>query len=262
MNEPATKGESDLEFESDDKIRETRDYLRSIPLEELDEYHLYKSQSLRAKNEESESNWLVSYADMMTLLVGFFIMLQSFSKVDATQFEQVKKAATKVFGGEYKIPFESLTSKLKSVVEKQKLTDQVLFHQTDEGLEITFRGALFFDSGSANLKTEATTLLNSLIPAISENAKTFGIVVEGHTDNRPVNGGIFASNWELSSVRACSVLRLFEQKGFDPNRLKALGWGERRPIVPNEDDKNSPLPENQAQNRRVVIKILRNFEAK
>ncbi len=221
-----------------------------------------RSRGVMKSGHDDESNWLVSYADMMTLLVGFFVMLQSFSKVDTAKYEAMKREATKVFGGEYKVPFESFSKKLKDVVKKESLHDQVFFNETDEGVNITFRGALFFESGSSNLKPEAASLLLKLIPTIAEQGRDFGIVVEGHTDNRPVNGGIYASNWELSSVRACSVLRLFEQKGFDRNKLKALGWGDTRPILPNTDAKGASLAENQAQNRRVVIRIIRNWEAK
>jgi chemotaxis protein MotB len=212
-------------------------------------------------SEDGESSWLISYADMMTLLVGFFVMLQSFSKIDSSKFEQLKRATTQVFGGEYKIPFEKLSQEMKNVVAKKQLSDQVLFHETDEGIEITFRGALFFDSGAAELRGQALDLLSGLIPTIAEQAKDFGIVVEGHTDNVGMSGGKYPSNWELSSVRACTVLRLFEAKGFAKNKLKALGWGDTKPIVPNEDKEGKPLPENQAQNRRVVIKILKNPES-
>lgn len=209
--------------------------------------------------ESSEGNWLVSYADMMTLLVGFFVLLLSFSKLDATQFEKIKKETTKVFGGEYKMPFEDLGKNLKKVIDKSKLSNQVYVKETDEGIEITFRGALFFESGSTILKEEAKNLMSQLIPEISSNAKDFGITVEGHTDNKPLSGGAFPSNWELSSVRACTVLRMFQEQGFDPHKLKAIGWGEQKPIFPNADEAGNPIPQNQAQNRRVVIKIIRDF---
>jgi chemotaxis protein MotB len=211
-------------------------------------------------NADDSEAWLISYADMVTLLLGFFIMLQSISKVDSTQFEKVKFETTKMFGGEYRIPFDDLSKKLKEKVFEQNLRDQVVFEQTPTGVNITFRGALFFDSGSADLKPEARKIIEDLVPVISTQAKDFGIIIEGHTDNRPINGGVFASNWELSSTRACSVLRLFEAKGFNRRKLKALGWGDTHPILPNEDGKGKPLPDNQAQNRRIIIKVLKEYE--
>lgn len=214
-----------------------------------------------AEPEEGES-WLISYADMMTLLVGFFVVLQSFSKVDSSSFEKVKKETTQLFGGQYQVPFEKLSKELKEVVEKMNLSDQVLFHQTDQGVEITFKGALFFDSGSAVVKDGATQLLHSLIPIILDRAKDFGIIVEGHTDSTPISKGPYLTNWELSSVRACRIVQMFQEKGFAPEKMKALGWGETKPILPNLDDGGKPLALNQAQNRRVVIKIMKNFDEK
>ena len=164
--------------------------------------------------EESESNWLVSYADMMTLLVGFFAMLLAFSKIDSVAFEKIKKETTKIFGGEYQIPFEKLSEKLKEVLAKSNLTDQVVLTETDKGIDVTFKGSLFFASGSAELLPKAKGVLLELLPVIQSEAKGFGILVEGHTDNVPITSEKFASNWELSSVRACTVVRLFEEKGF------------------------------------------------
>lgn len=210
--------------------------------------------------EEGEGNWLVSYADLMTLLFGFFVVLQSFSTIDASKFEQLKKETTKVFGGEYQVPFEKLSSSLKGVVEKMGLRDQVIFTETDAGIDVTFRGALFFDSGSIELRSQARDLLDQLIPIIIDQAKDFGIVVEGHTDNVPVKMKNIASNWELSSLRSCQVVRLFEERGFDRTKLKALGWGDTRPILPNTDENGIASESNQAQNRRVVIKILKDFK--
>lgn len=212
-------------------------------------------------NEENQESWLISYADMMTLLVGFFVMLQSFSKIDEKKLEQIKEQTSKIFGGEYKVPFEKLAESLKQKVKEQGLTDQVLFETSEAGIIITFRGALFFDSGSTQLRVEAQKLINNIIPVVKEQAKGFGVVVEGHTDNLAVGkGAVLPSNWELSSVRACTVLRLFETAGFPHNKLKALGWGHTHPTVPNQDEKGKDIPTNQAQNRRVVIKILKQFE--
>lgn len=222
------------------------------------EYEKAKASSHR--HDEGEGNWLVSYADMMTLLVGFFVLLFSFSKIDSGEFEKIKRETTKVFGGEYQVPFEKLSTELKKAVAEKNLTDQVFFTESDDGIQITFRGALFFDSGSAELKNTAGDLLEKLIPTIIGNAQGFGVLVEGHTDNRPMVGAVFASNWELSSVRACSVLRKFIENGFNPDHIKAIGYGDRRPVAPNEDKDGTQLLNNQSQNRRVVIKILKTFD--
>lgn len=248
-----------LEFE-DQKQPVNSAALDLLSSEELDDYHLYVRQSLHSRSEEEESNWLISYADMMTLLVGFFVMLQSFSKVDSSSFEKVKKEATRVFGGEYTLPFEDLANRLKQVIDKQKVNDQVIINSTDDGLELTFRGALFFESGNIELLPQAEQLLLGLIPEIAKEMRDKVIVIEGHTDNRPTVGNLVKSNWELSSLRACTVLHLFEKAGFLPDRLRAQGWGQFKPIVPNQDSQGRDIPENQSQNRRVVIKVIRALE--
>ncbi len=202
-------------------------------------------------HDDGEHLWLVSYADMVTLLLGFFILLLSFSKIDPAKLEKVKQSASQVFGGEYKIPFSELTTQLKKATADAGVSDQVFFEQTAEGIQVTFRGALFFDSGSATLRTVAKDLLDKVIPVVKAQAESFNIVIEGHTDNVKINGGFFASNWELSSVRACSVLHVFEEFGFASNRLTAIGWGDTKPLVSNDQ------AEMRSQNRRVVVRILK-----
>lgn len=209
------------------------------------------------QEEESESNWLMSYADMMTLLVGFFVMLLAFSSLDFKKYEKLKQETTKVFGGEYKVPFEEVSKTLKDVVKAQKLQDQVVFEESEEGITITFRGALFFASGSSELQPKALNLLEKVVPVIQKKGKNFGIIIEGHTDDSPIVTKRFPSNWELSSVRACTVLRLFEENGFPSKKMQALGWGDTKPIVPNRDENGVAIPLNRAQNRRVVIRVLK-----
>ncbi len=214
----------------------------------------------KKKKEEGEGLWLVSYADMMTLLVGFFVMLMSMAKFDYKKYEQLKKETTKIFGGHYKDPYENLAKDLEQKVKEGGLKDQVAFNQTERGVEISFKGGLFFDSGSVALRDEAAKLLESLMPVIKKQAAGFAIVVEGHTDDQPMRSDVLASNWELSSVRACTVTRLFEAQHFDRTKLKAIGWADTRPLLPNEDAKGDPIEANRAANRRVVIKILRDFD--
>ena len=147
---------------------------------------------------------------------------------------------------------------LEKIVEQQKLKDQVIIERSEKGLTITLRGALFFDTGSVDLKPEAGDLIQKIIPAITAQKNSFGILVEGHTDDVPVKSkGLILSNWELSSLRACKILHIFEVAGFARDKMKALGWGDTRPVLPNRDPAGVSLPTNQAQNRRVVIKILK-----
>jgi chemotaxis protein MotB len=212
-------------------------------------------------HEDGDGNWLVSYADLMTLLVGFFLILQSFSTIDPEKFEQIKRATTMIFGGEYQVPYSELADTLQKEINKAGYGDQVVIKQTDAGVDISFRGALFFDLGSADLKPEALTVLGKIIPVLFTQAKDFHFLIEGHTDDIPIASGIFRNNWELSSMRACRVLGMFEDRGFSRERLKAVGFADTRPVVPNRDSNGAAIPTNQSQNRRVVIKVLKKDEA-
>ncbi len=215
----------------------------------------------KKKGGEDEGAWLVSYADMMTLLVGFFVMLMSFSKIDNTAFEKVKQATSESFGGDYQQPQEKLVKNVKEVLADNKALDEVNFEQTDSGAEISFRGGLFFSTGSIELRPEAKKILRGLVPVIMKQAAGYGVVIEGHTDSVPLKGTkSIATNWELSSLRACTVLRLFEESGFDRKHLKAIGWGDTRPVPDDKHVSREPA-EVHARNRRVVIKILKDFEA-
>ncbi len=208
-------------------------------------------------HDAGESIWLLSYADLMTLLVGFFALLLSFSKIDVESFEKVRKETTEIFGGEYQKPFQKLKDELKDNVKLQGLNDKAVFDELEKGLSITFRGSVFFDSGSADLKPEAIELLKKVIPTIKKQNTQFNVVVEGHTDDNLIKSDKFPSNWELSSNRASAVLRLFEENGFPKTKLRAIGFADTLPVVPNRASSGEISPENQSQNRRIVIKLIR-----
>ena len=207
--------------------------------------------------EDGEALWLLSYSDMMTLLFGFFVLLMSFSKIDVDAFEKVRKETTLTFGGEYKKPFTDLKEKLSEKVQGQGLTDKAFFDEFEKGITITFRGSVFFQAGSTELLPEAKTLLENLIPVVQSKSSHFNVVVEGHTDDTPIHSELFASNWELSAQRASAVIRLFESHGFGRAHLRAIGYADTMPVVPNRDKAGIPIPDNQSQNRRVVIKLVR-----
>lgn len=220
------------------------------------------AQKLKQMQEPSQEaggdeNWLISYADMMTLLFGFFALLMSFSKLDIERFEKAREETTKFFGGEYQIPFEKMKNELSDQVKKQQLGQQVLLATNEKGIAITFRGALFFDLGASEIRPEALSLLEKIIPVIKKQNNTFNIQIEGHTDDNPITGAQFPSNWELSALRAVNVLHFFEKMGFNKESLQAIGLGETQPIVPNRNTLGEPIKDNQAQNRRVVIRLLK-----
>lgn len=226
-----------------------------VPMVQHDDSHGH------APEEHGEGNWLVSYADMMTLLVGFFVILLSFSTMDPEKFDEARKSITAEFGGSYQVPYSELSDRVREAVKKLGVGDQLLLKISDAGLEISFKGTVFFDTGSADLKPEAKPILENLIAALKSEGTDLDITIEGHTDDVPiVSGKLFRNNWELSSLRACRVLDAFLSASIPMNRLTAVGYGEARPLVPNRDADGVALPENQSQNRRVVIRATRHAE--
>ncbi len=210
--------------------------------------------------DDGESIWLLSYSDLMTMLFSFFVMLMSFSKIDTEAFEKTRKVTTELFGGEYKRPHAEMLDKLKKEIQQQGLTEKTFFKELENGIVLTFRGSIFFDAGSAEIKAEALGLLKKVMPIVKTQSSRYKVIVEGHTDDSPISTAQFPSNWELSSQRATAVLRLFEQGGFERTHLRAMGYADTLPVVPNRDKADTPIVDNQSQNRRVVIKLLQSAE--
>lgn len=207
------------------------------------------------KVEEGEGPWLVSYADLMTLLMGFFALISSMSSVNQQKLEQVRESAAETFGGEYKQPYKELGEALQKFVKDNKLEDKVKLKIGIQGVEMTFTGTMFFDSGNYVVKSEAAELMKKLAQTIKGVPSGYRTLIEGHTDSAPINHPIVASNWELSGLRASRIAQLFEQNGFAKDSLTIIGWGDNRPIVADRDANGNYIPEAMAQNRRVVIYV-------
>ena len=174
--------------------------------------------------------WLINYADLMTEMVCFFIILYALS---AALNKNVQNAKVQI----------------EQMMQDQKLAGEVKVNK--EGMQITFEekgNMAFFESGKADLTQPMTTLLDKLAPSIHELSLKYDITVEGHTDNVPISSPQFPSNWELSTARATNVVKyLIQTKNFSPARLAAIGYGEYKPVIQND------TPENKAKNRRVVF---------
>ncbi len=209
-----------------------------------------------AGHMDTEGVWLISYADMMTLLMGFFALMLSMSTFDEDKFKAVGNQTALYFGGEVEEPFEAAGNAIKQLIKTKGLEDQVNITVQPSGIIITFEGTLFFTSGSFLMRDNANLLMAELLEVLKKETGDKKFLVEGHTDDIPINRGVIASNWELSSLRANAVARLFEKYNFDRNQILTIGLGETRPIMPNRDQAGTPIVSNQEQNRRVIIKVL------
>lgn len=176
--------------------------------------------------------WLVNYADLMTELVCFFVILYALS---AALNKDVQKAQQEV----------------KEMIDKGEIKGEVKIDK--EGLKISIEeqgAAGFFDTGAAEPTPEMDATLAKLVPNLRKLTQDHELLVEGHTDNQPIHNAYFDSNWELSTARATSVARLLIEKyGIPDNHIGAVGYGDTRPIAPND------TPEHRAKNRHVVFFI-------
>lgn len=211
-----------------------------------------------------EEEWLATFADTMTLLMCFFIMLLTFSKYDVPAMEAaVQGIKNQVGDRKEQSPTSTLKNEIQDIVYEMQ-ADQVIDVTTDDkGVVIELASSAFYRPGSAEFRPEAIPVLNELAKKIlSTNFTNYTVEIEGHTDDDPISTPIYPSNWELSAGRASRVVRFLAEKGMEPNRLKAAGFGDTQPKVPNRTADGSPIRENQATNRRVNIRMYPVLEAK
>lgn len=140
---------------------------------------------------------------------------------------------------------------LSKLLQKEISERQVKVEQSDRGLVITFLAEILFDSGKTEIRPEATEVLEKVAKVLNKEVINYNIGIEGHTDNDPIKYSGWKSNWELSTARATSVLHyLVDDRGTNPKRVSAIGFGEYHPVVSND------TPEGKQQNRRVEVVIL------
>ncbi|MEW6049873.1 MAG: flagellar motor protein MotB [Candidatus Zixiibacteriota bacterium] len=216
---------------------------------------------------ENLERWLLTYADLITLLLAFFVVMYSMSQIDAKKFgkmaealqgvlkggdQLVKRPAEKSKTGHGVLKLGDLNMIQKQLAERFKEVNrqnEFKAEITERGLVVHIMESALFKEASANLELRAVEMLDLIAGKISGLPNH--IRIEGHTDDRPISTIQYPSNWELSSARATSVVRFFVDEGaVKPDQISALGYGEYRPVRPNNSI------ENRAQNRRVDIVIL------
>jgi chemotaxis protein MotB len=215
--------------------------------------------------------WLLTYADMITLLLAFFVIMYAISKVDLKKYETVAVSlrgafrttggapvATKGEGGERALPKPDLSlelvERLRANFGEDLSAGRVQIEPGPDGIVLRFQDAIFFERGRAEMRPEARRMLDRLAGVMTE--LPHHIEAEGHTDTLPMRSTQFPSNWELSVARATAVVRyLVEAHGVSPLRLAARGLGEHKPLYPNHPDLGEP------RNRRVEVRIIPRTQA-
>jgi chemotaxis protein MotB len=259
---------------------------------------MYRRQEKRKTQASHADDWLMTYADVITLLLCFFaiILIVSVSKKnvlpkvqvqqiveeakplpvqlpenvrnvfqgnlpfhDIEQADQPEEAADPVQAKIDETPPQIAIAPAPSSEAEKNPPAQVPANFEQKGDRIaTFEesNAAFFTSGSSVLSGTGISILRSMAADLkSDKFKDYQITVEGHTDDTPIQTAQFPSNWELSTARAAAVVRFFLDQGIPAQRLRAAGYADTFSKVPNRDANGNPIPANQAQNRRVVIKL-------
>ena len=223
--------------------------------------------------EAHVDDWLMTYADMITLLLCFFAVFIAIAIPDERKFEAAKQKVSEQFSngnsdhlkGQHTLPpseidaaptSDVLFEALPSIVDRFEDSKDVEVEKGDRITTIEMNSAPFFPKGAAVLSQEGVTVLAELQPTLmSDEYKDYTISVEGYTDDIPIKTAQFPSNWELSTARAASVVRSLIDLGLPKERLRAVGFADASPKVPNRDEAGNAIPDNQAQNRRVVIRL-------
>ena len=209
-------------------------------------------------------DWLATYADAITLLMAFFVMILHFKDYDAPSRERAAEAIRDSMGiVSENAPLsyeESLFNMLNNaihIVESAGIPKENYSIEFDsDGIVMEFLGKTLFAPGSVKLTKESEDFVLQIGEELnSEQFKLFYIDVEGHTDDIPIKSKYYPSNWELSAARAAAVVSKFITTGIDPIRMKASGYADTKPKFPNRDMFNEPIVENMMANRRVIIRL-------
>jgi chemotaxis protein MotB len=231
------------------------------------------------EDNESHERWLISYADFITLLFAFFVVMYAISVVNVGKYTVLSEALGDAFGGRgaatrpntqvevEALPLSNiiarkraeaakrdrerldlLARKLDSVLAPLVRSGKVRVTRNARGVTVDINASILFMEGDAGLAGSARETLQAVAQMLKDDPHA--IEVEGHTDDTPIGNPAFASNWELSAVRASTVVRLFVDNGIAERRLAAVGRGANGPIAPNDD------PLGRARNRRVAVTVL------
>ena len=222
---------------------------------------------------EDLNRWLISYADLITLLFAFFVLMYAASHLNEQKYKALSKSLESVFSRNpistpkvnpnmpiqgrkvvkpaspvLEKPLISITEELERSLKPLIEEGQLSVRETHEGVAIEIKDTALFESGRATLPPRSVEILGRIAQPLQTIPNE--IRVEGFTDNVPIRNPIFPSNWELSAARAGSVVRLFTEQGVSAKRLVAMGYAGNFPVDSNL------TPEGRAKNRRVSITIL------
>jgi chemotaxis protein MotB len=204
----------------------------------------------RAKGHEE--GWLLSYADLITNLLLFFVLLLTAANLSKSRMQQIAKS---ISGAESPASLDSIRKEIEKQITDKHLQDLVRTNLSQDGLELSLNSGLVFDSGQADIRPELNPTLAAMLQVLVPYSTKYNFAVEGHTDLTPLmNGAHYATNWELSSARAIVVRQRLEDVGIERRRIRVEGYADTKPLPENllegltQEDKL-------ARHRRVVVRI-------
>lgn len=238
---------------------------------------------VREEHHENHERWLVSYADFITLLFAFFVVMYALSSVNEGKYRvlsdslltafrsvTVNQQSEQIVVAPIVVPIRPvppvsrsertasgqvdqvehirrMSESIRRALEPLTRSGQVNISEGAHGITVEINASLLFAPGESALQIGAQSPLRAIAEVFAGG--DFPVVIEGHTDSSPISTSRFPSNWELSSVRASSIVRVFAEAGIDPTRLSAVGYADQRPIADNLTE------EGRARNRRVTIRL-------
>jgi chemotaxis protein MotB len=242
------------------------------------------------EEHENHERWLVSYADFITLLFAFFVVMYSISSVNEGKYKVLSQALVGVFNdpersvkpipigeerpqsvkpaeplvieseqteaaiGQAADPLKTIADNVRDAFGDLIKSDQLTVRGNELWIEIELKSSLLFGSGDAM----PSDMAFSIIEKVAKILKPFDnpVHIEGFTDNQPIRTAQYPTNWELSTARAASIVRMMATEGIDPRRMAAVGYGEFQPVASND------TADGRGRNRRVVLVISRNLDVR
>lgn len=207
------------------------------------------AQALLSKTEDSEDPWLISYADLVTNLLAFMVLLVSMAGISLQSVEGLPSMFSSKRG---QPPLQALANDMMNLTARQGVQSETGVEITPDGLALRLADSILFPSGVSELTEHGSGLVKKVSKLLQNLPDRFRVRVEGHTDEQPIATQRFASNWELSAARAIEVREALGSSGFPEARLAIAAYADTRPPLISED---LALDERRARARRVVIRV-------
>ncbi len=207
-------------------------------------------------DDPEEDSWLMTYADTITNLLGFFALVLSFSVINNNTFsvfsENISTPNSKQSAS---VEIKRLKTDIESILfDKLSAKDFSLYFE-EGSICISGNNSSFFESGNADLTQDSKSKLIQVIEKLKLLNFNYNIEIEGHADGKPIYNSTFKTNWELSSARANNVILFFLENGIKPEILKSTSFGDTKPLLPNYNPDGTVNEKNMGSNRRIVVRI-------